>query len=338
MAPGSKAAAAEMSLSLSRSAAISVAMNKSNPSLPPLALIAGPTASGKSALALALAERTGGVVINADSAQVYRDLAIVSARPSAADEARAPHRLYGYRDGAEACSAADWAEDAKREIADPHADGRLPILVGGTGLYIRTLLDGIAPVPDIDPEIRAVVRALPTADAYAALQAEDPEAAARLRPSDTTRIARALEVMRSTERPLSAWHEERTAGVANRVELRPLILLGPRDWLYARCDARFEAMMSAEGQAEVAALLERGLSPALPVMRAIGVREIAAHLRGETTRDEALAAGRRATRNYAKRQYTWFRHQPPPDWPRWTEALDCDAIEDALALLQRGRK
>src|SRR5688500_2102567 len=151
-----------MSLSLSRSAAISVAMNKPDPSLPPLALIAGPTASDKSALALALAERTGGVVINADSAQVYRDLGIVSARPSAEDEARAPHRLYGYRDGAEACSAADWAEDAKREIAAVHAEARLPILVGGTGLYIRTLVDGIAPVPEIDADVRGKVRALAT--------------------------------------------------------------------------------------------------------------------------------------------------------------------------------
>ncbi|MFN3725805.1 MAG: tRNA (adenosine(37)-N6)-dimethylallyltransferase MiaA [Allosphingosinicella sp.] len=308
-------------------------MNKSDPSLPPLALIAGPTASGKSALALALAERTGGVVINADSAQVYRDLRIVSARPSKEDEARAPHRLYGYRDGADACSAADWAEDARREIAATHADGHLPILAGGTGLYIRTLLEGIAPVPDIDPEVRAAVRALPTADAHAALQHEDSDAAARLRPSDTTRIARALEVVRSTGRPLAAWQKERTGGIGDAVDLRPLILLGPRDWLYARCDARFETMMSEKGLAEVEALLRRTLSPAFPVMRAIGVREVAAYLRGEATREEALAAGRQATRNYAKRQYTWFRHQPPADWPRFTDALDCGVMADALALL-----
>lgn len=326
-----------MSLSLSRSAAISVAMNKPDPSLPPLALIAGPTASGKSALALSLAERTGGVVINADSAQVYRDLNIVSARPSAEDEARAPHRLYGYRDGADACSAADWATDAKREIAAAHAQGRLPILAGGTGLYIRTLLDGIAPVPDIDPDVRAAVRAMATADAYSALEREDPAAAARLRPSDSTRIARALEVVRSTGRPLAAWQEERVGGIGGSVDLRPLILLGPRDWLYARCNARFETMMDERGLAEVAALLARDLSPTLPVMRAIGVREIAAYLRGEATPEQALSAGRQATRNYAKRQYTWFRHQPPGDWPRCTEALDCGALDDALALLQRGR-
>ena len=312
-------------------------MNKPDPSLPPLALIAGPTASGKSALALALAERSGGVVINADSAQVYRDLAIVSARPSEADEARAPHRLYGYRDGADSCSAADWAEDAKREIAAVHAEGHLPILAGGTGLYIRTLLDGIAPVPEIDADVRAAVRALPTAEAYAALQSEDPEAAAWLRPSDTTRIARALEVVRATERSLAAWQEEKVGGIGSSVDLQPLILLGPRDWLYARCDARFETMMSEQGLAEVAALLERKISPALPVMRAIGVREIAAFLRGEATREQALAAGRQATRNYAKRQYTWFRHQSPRAWPRVTEALDCGTMSDALALLERGR-
>src|SRR5688500_8870064 len=190
----STSAAAEISPRLSRSAAIRVAMNTSASSKPPLALIAGPTASGKSALALRLAEARGGTVINADSAQVYRDLRLVSARPSPEEEARVPHRLYGTRDGADACSAADWAADAKVAIAEAHAAGRLPVLVGGTGLYIRTLLEGIAPVPDIDREVRAAVRALAVAEAHAALAREDPEAAARIRPSDTTRTARALEV------------------------------------------------------------------------------------------------------------------------------------------------
>src|SRR4051812_5161519 len=181
----SASSAAEISPLASRSAAIRVAMNMAGPdlgssSLPPLALIAGPTASGKSTLAVALAERTGGVIVNADSAQVYRDLRLVSARPTPEEEARAAHRLYGTRDGAEPCSAADWAADARAVIAETHATGRLPILVGGTGLYIRTLLDGIAPVPEINPDIRAKVRALPVAEAHAALSAEDPEAAARL--------------------------------------------------------------------------------------------------------------------------------------------------------------
>jgi tRNA dimethylallyltransferase len=299
----------------------------------PLALIAGPTASGKSALALALAERTGGTIINADSAQVYRDLSILSARPSPEEEARAPHRLYGYRDGTQPCSAADWAGDALTEIQAVHSDGRLPILVGGTGLYLRTLLHGIAPVPEIDPSIRAAVRQLPLRDAYAALVQEDSEAALRLRPTDTIRIARALEVVRATGRPLSHWQQERSGGIAERVELRPLLLLPPRDWLYARCDERFAAMLGDEGISEVQALLARRLPPGLPVMRAIGVREIAAFAQGRLTRAEALAAGQQATRNYAKRQFTWFRHQPPPWWPRFSEALDCGRLADALALL-----
>jgi tRNA dimethylallyltransferase len=288
-------------------------------SLPPLALIAGPTASGKSALALALAlaERTGGIIINADSAQVYRDLRIVSARPSTEEEARAPHRLYGHRDGALACSAADWAQETKAEVDAAHAAGRLPILVGGTGLYLRTLLQGIAPIPPIDPAVREAVRALPVAEAHAELARADPEAAARLRPSDTTRVARALEVVRATGRPMSHWQQARSGGIAERVALRPLLLLPPRDWLYARCDARFGTMLSDQGADEVRALLARRLSPSLPVMRAIGVGEIAAFAQGRLTRAEALAAGQQATRNYAKRQYTWFRHQPPPEWPRW---------------------
>ncbi|HEY0447188.1 MAG TPA: tRNA (adenosine(37)-N6)-dimethylallyltransferase MiaA [Allosphingosinicella sp.] len=301
--------------------------------LPSLAVIAGPTASGKSALALALAERSGGVVINADSAQVYRDLRIVSARPPAGEEARAPHRLYGYRDGAEACSAADWAADAKSVIREAQSEGRLPILAGGTGLYIRTLLDGIAPVPPIDPATRATVRALAVTDAYQALHREDAEAAARLRPTDTTRIARALEVVRSTGRPLAEWQREKSGGIAGEVRLLPLILLPPRDWLYARCDQRFEAMLGQDGIEEVRRLLARGLDPALPVMRAIGVPEMAAFLRGELSRDKALAAGRTATRQYAKRQYTWFSRQPPADWPRLREPLDCGRLPNALAQL-----
>jgi tRNA dimethylallyltransferase len=296
-------------------------MNMSASSLPRLALIAGPTASGKSALALGMAEAAGGTIVNADSAQVYADLRIISARPGPEDEARAPHRLYGYRDGALPCSAADWAADARREIAAVHAAGGLPILVGGTGLYINTLLNGIAPVPEIDPGIRAEVRGAPVIDNYAALEREDPQAAARLRPTDTTRVARALEVVRSTGRPLAQWQEKRSGGLAGEVELAPLILLPPREWVYARCDERFEKMMSEEGLEEVRSLIERRLDPMLPVMRAIGVREIAAFLRGELSREEALTAGRTATRQYAKRQYTWFSRQPPADWPRFADGI-----------------
>jgi tRNA dimethylallyltransferase len=308
-------------------------MNMASSSKERLALIAGPTASGKSALALALAEAVGGTVINADSAQVYAGLRIISARPSAADEARAPHRLYGHRDPALPCSAALWAEDAKAAIAEARAAGRLPILVGGSGLYIRTLLDGIAPVPEIDPAIRAAVRSFTVLHNYAALEREDPAAAARLRPSDSTRVARALEVVRSTGRPLAVWQAKRAGGIAAEVDLVPLLLLPPRHWLYERCDRRFEEMMSNEGLAEVSSLMERGLSPILPALRAIGVREIAAFLRGELSREDALAAGRTATRQYAKRQYTWFSRQPPAEWPSFTTPLDCGGLANALADL-----
>jgi tRNA dimethylallyltransferase len=286
-----------------------------------VALIAGPTASGKSDLAvrLALALQERGrpcVVINADSAQVYGDLKVLSARPSEAEMQGVEHRLFGAWDGAEACSAADWAARAKREIEDAQLAGILPILVGGTGLYIRTLLDGIAPVPEIDPAVREAVRALPVADAYAALQAEDPERAAALNAADSSRVARALEVVRSTGKPLAHWQEQRVGGIGDAVDLHPLILLPPREALYARCDTRFERMLAEGAVEEVEALLARNLSPALPVMRAIGVPEIAGWLRGEWPREEALARGQQATRNYAKRQYTWFRRQPPQEWPR----------------------
>ena len=308
-------------------------MNMDAPSKPPLALIAGPTASGKSALALALAEKVGGVIINADSAQLYRDLRIVTARPAPAEEIRAPHRLYGYRDGTIACSAAEWAQDATREIGAAHASGRLPILVGGTGLYIRTLLDGIAPVPEIDPAVREAVRAMPVTEAFAALTQEDEAAAARLRPSDTTRVARALEVVRSTGRPLAAWQREKRGGIGESVALRPLLLMPPREWLYARCDRRFEEMLSSEGIEEVRSLLARRLDSALPVMRAIGVREIAGFLSGAMSHEEALEAGRTGTRQYAKRQYTWFANQPPADWPRFRAVPEGDSFSQALGLL-----
>ena len=295
---------------------------------PKLALIAGPTASGKSALAIALAQRTGGTVINADSAQVYRDLRILSARPSAEEEAAAPHRLFGYIDGAESCSAARWAADARAEIEAAHAGGSLPILVGGTGLYIRTLLDGIAPVPPIDPAIREAVRALPVAEAHAALAREDSDAARRLAPADTTRVARALEVVRSTGRTLKDWQAAREGGIAGRVTVAPLILLPDRDWLFARCDARLTAMFDEGGIEEVRALLARTDVPNdAPGCRAIGVPEIAAMLAGAFDRDEALDRARLSTRQYAKRQYTWFRNQPPADWPRESHTPSSDLLD-----------
>ena len=298
-----------------------------------MALIAGPTASGKSALALQLAVQSGGVIVNADSAQIYRDLPILSAAPSVEERGRAEHRLYGVLDGAQPCSAADWAAMAKREIADIHAAGRLPILVGGTGLYLRTLFDGIAPVPSIEPGIRQEVRSRPVGENHEELARLDPEAAKKLNAADTTRIARALEVVLFTGKRLSEWQKEREGGIRNQVTLRPLLLLPPREWLYRRCDVRFEQMVVAGASAEVQILLQRNLDPALPVMRAIGVREIAAWLEGDLTRDEAVAAGQQSTRRYAKRQYTWFAHQPPENWPRFRKPLDPANLAEALALL-----
>ncbi len=212
--------------------------------------------------------------------------------------------------------------------------GKLPILVGGTGLYLRTLLDGIAPVPPIDLETREAVRARPVDENWAELQRRDPASAEALRPSDSARVARALEVLLSTGRSLRHWQAERTGGIGGQVEVRALVLLPPRPWLYRRCDDRFAAMLDGGAVEEVRRLLARGLDPALPAMRAIGVRQVQVMLTGEWSREEALAAGSQATRNYAKRQYTWFAHQPPPEWPRFPDPLDtAGATERALALL-----
>lgn len=245
-----------------------------------------------------------------------------------------PHRLFGHIDGAEACTAARWAAEARTEIDKAHEKGRLPILVGGTGLYLRTLLDGIAPVPDIDPDIRSAVRAMPVADAHSALSREDPTAAARLAPADSTRVARALEVVRSTGRPLAYWQQQKSGGIGDRIHLSPLILLPPRDWLIARCDRRFEQMVEGGAIAEVEALLTRKLSPDLPVMRAIGVPDIASWLSGEISHDAMLERGRIATRQYAKRQYTWFSRQPPSNWEKETQHID-DKITDKLVIKLR---
>jgi tRNA dimethylallyltransferase len=308
----------------------------------PLALIAGPTASGKSAIAVALAHRLAdagrrAVIINADSAQVYADLRILSARPSEEEMEGFPHRLFGAWDGAEACSAAAWATRAKAEIAAALAAGVVPILVGGTGLYLKVLLEGIAPIPPIDPEVRAMVRGLDEGGAYALLALEDPERAAELDPGDTQRIARALEVKRSTGVTLADWQRAKSGGIAEHVDLHPLVLEPERNWVYQRCDRRFEAMLQAGAVAEVEALLARGLDPALPVMRAIGVPEIAAYLADALERDAMIAAGQQATRNYAKRQFTWFRRQVPEEWPRaftGPESENID-IDDYFASLLR---
>lgn len=285
-----------------------------------MALIAGPTASGKSALALALAEKHRGTVINADSMQVYADLRILTARPSVQEEARVPHRLFGHVDGADSYSAARWAIEARTAIAEAHAEGRLPILVGGTGMYLRTLIDGIAPVPEIDPTVRAAVRALPVAQAHDELARADPVAATRLNPGDTARVARALEVVRSTGTPLAQWQAQRLGGIGGEVQLLPLVMLPDRDWLGARIDRRFATMLD-QGRSEAEALLARMDIPAdAPILRAIGVPELRALLAGDIALHQAAEAGSLATRQYAKRQYTWFRRQPPDTWHRTSES------------------
>ena len=274
-------------------------------------VIGGPTASGKSALAVDLAERLDGVVINADAMQVYRELAILTARPGDVDLCRARHRLYGTVPAAQPCSAAHWRDLAVAEIRRAHADGRRAIVAGGTGLYIRTLMRGIAAIPPVPAAVRDACRAeLAAAGApalHARLTAADPVTAARLSPNDSQRIARAWEVLQATGRPLSAWQADPLPQVP--FAFRTVVLLPPRPWLNQRCDARFLAMVDAGAVAEVAALDPAGLDPALPAMRALGVPQLRAHLAGETTLAAAVAAAQSATRAYAKRQTTWFRHQ-----------------------------
>lgn len=275
------------------------------------------------------------MIINADSAQVYADLQILSARPSEVEMEGIEHRLFGAWDGADACSAAKWAARAKAEIADCHANDAVPILVGGTGLYLKVLLEGIAPIPEIDPAVRAAVRAMDAADAYKLLALEDPERAAMLDPGDSQRIARALEVKRATGVTLGDWQLAKAGGIAEEVTLHPLIVEPERQWVYDRCDARFVAMLDNGAIAEVEALLARELDPELPVMRAIGVPQIAAWLAGEIEADAVVASGAQATRNYAKRQFTWFRRQPPPEWPRVhpnqeSENIDIDIVFASL--------
>lgn len=274
------------------------------------------------------------MIVNADSAQIYNDLRVLSAAPTDEELSQSEHRLYSLRDGALPCSAAEWSELARREIADIHSSDRTPILVGGTGLYLRTLIEGIAPVPAIDPEVRMRVRDTMLEENRRKLEKLDPGAAERLKPADAARINRALEVILSTGRTLKEWQKEREGGIAEAVELRPIILLPPRKWLYARCNERFSHMIDQGAVSEVEALLARKLNPNLPVMRAIGVKELSSYLLRETSLDEAVAAGQQSTRRYAKRQYTWFAHQPPPEWPRFQEALDLDSIGEALALLE----
>jgi tRNA dimethylallyltransferase len=278
-------------------------------------LIAGPTASGKSALAMTLAEKLGGVIINADSMQVYRDLRIITARPSVEDERRVPHRLYGHVDAAENFSVGRWCEEAAAALAATQRTGRAAILVGGTGLYFSTLTRGLAAVPPIPAEIREQVRARLAGEGVAALHAElkwrDPAAAARLMPGDRARIARALEVVLATGRSLLDWHDDNKPAGLDAARAAKVFLTVDRDELMRRIDARFDAMMAAGALGEVGALAARELDPALPAMKAHGVPWLIRHLAGDITLEQAVEEAKRDTRQYTKRQATWFRNQLP---------------------------
>ncbi len=278
-------------------------------------VLGGVTASGKSALALALAGEFGARIINADSMQVYRELPVLTAQPRADGTRRAPHRLYGVLPAAERCSAARWRVMAVAEIAAAHEAGELPLLVGGTGLYLMALMQGLSEIPEIPDDVRAAARArhrrLGGADFHADLALRDPVMAARLSPGDSQRLVRAWEVLEATGRSLADWQEGPREGPPPGLEFATVVLDPPRRAVYAACDARFGEMMARGALDEVAALLDLGLDPDLPAMRALGVRQLAAHLRGEMGLDEAVEKAQTATRRYAKRQSTWFRHQNP---------------------------
>ncbi len=294
-------------------------MAAARPEQRPVIVVAGPTACGKSALALAIAGQFHGTLINADSMQIYRDLPIITAAPGADALARAPHRLYGVLPAADSCSVGRWRALAGREIDAAHADGRLPIVVGGTGLYLRALMRGLAPIPPVPPDVRAATRQRLEADGpealHRALAARDPAMADRLSPRDGQRLARAWEVLEATGRSLADWQlaaadDGSRAGPA----FLTLLLLPPREAIYRACDARFAAMLANGALEEAGRLVAQGLDPALPAMKAVGLREVLRHLSGEISLDEARRAGQQATRRYAKRQLTWFRHQMTPDY------------------------
>ena len=296
----------------------------------PIILIAGPTASGKSALALTLAEKFGGTIVNADSMQVYRDLRIITARPTPEEEMRAPHILYGHVDAGVNFSVGQWGTEAAAALETAKRESRTAIIVGGTGLYFNALTRGLAAVPPIPADIRTAVRSRLKSEGVVALYAElnqrDPAMAARLMPGDRSRISRALEVVLATGRSLIAWHEEGMPANLNASRAVKIFLMPDRDELYRRVDARFEAMVAAGAIEEVQALAARHLDPDLPAMKAHGVPWLIRHLKGELTLAEAIEGSQRDTRQYTKRQATWFRNQLP-DF-QWVEP------ERALAAVE----
>jgi tRNA dimethylallyltransferase len=297
--------------------------------VPTAILIAGPTASGKSAAALELAESLHGTVINADSMQVYRELGVLTARPTSADMTRAPHRLYGVISAAEAYSVGRWLDDAARAIAETAEAGRVPILVGGTGLYFKALTEGLAPIPDVPPEIREHWRErgelLGAVELHRELTARDPAMAARLSPTDPQRVVRALEVIDATGVSLAEWQGAATAPALPPYGVVRLVVAPEREPLYAAIDARFDLMMGQGALDEVRALLSLGLDHGLPAMRAHGVRELGAYLAGGSSLGEATAKAKTETRRYAKRQMTWLRRFMKD----WDWAPDASAAVEA---------
>ncbi len=294
-------------------------------------LIAGPTASGKSALALEVAARTDGVVINADSMQVYRDLRIITARPTDEEMRQAPHRLYGHIGAEEIYSAGRWLREVEQEIAAAHATGKTAIVIGGTGLYFSALLNGLSAVPEVSMEVRHQVRELGGRNdneaLHAMLAARDPRTASEIRVSDRQRILRALEVIEATGRGLAEWREEPGVPVLDSGGYQAVFLETDREALGRRIDTRFDKMLEAGALDEVKALHARDLEPRMPAMKAHGVPWLIKYINGEISLEEAAAQGKRDTRQYAKRQETWFRNQLP-DF-RWVKP------EDALGLLGR---
>ncbi|MGZ8369746.1 MAG: tRNA (adenosine(37)-N6)-dimethylallyltransferase MiaA [Caulobacteraceae bacterium] len=285
----------------------------------PVLLIAGPTASGKSMLAMRMADEHGGEIVNADSIQLYRDLRILSARPTPEDEARVPHHLYGVADAADSWSVGRWLEAALIAIMDIRARGRRAIVVGGTGLYFTALTKGLASAPRSTAQGRTDAERLFESEGEAAFRRRlaevDPQAEARISSGDRQRLVRAYEVHASSGRSLTDWQAS-THPPLSPGDWEGFVLEPSRDELYARCDARFLGMATGDGLAEAETLLQRGLPPDLPIMKAVGLREIAAYLRGETRLDQAIAQGQQQTRRYAKRQLTWFRNQMA-GWPRF---------------------
>ncbi|HEX8233233.1 MAG TPA: tRNA (adenosine(37)-N6)-dimethylallyltransferase MiaA [Caulobacteraceae bacterium] len=300
----------------------------------PAVLIFGPTASGKTALAVRLARAIGGEVVNADSQQLYRDLRVLTARPTPEEEALAPHHLFGVADAAEAWSAGRWQRAAMEAISDILARGRTPIVAGGTGLYFKALTEGLSDIPPVPEPARTQARRLWDEAGEARfrerLRALDPEAEARIAAGDRQRLTRALEVVQATGRPLSAWQGERGRALPPG-EWTGVALSPPREALYARCEARFDRMLEQGALEEARALFVRGLDPQLPAMKATGLRELIRHIEGEISLEEAAALAKRETRRYAKRQMTWLRQQTP-DWPR-LQGLDLSTQWEGLAAL-----